>query len=279
MNPARIIRNVDTYRLLGECLVNDKEMLLAAENYSKGLAIYEPALQNKTIKRDKKAGILYSDVADLEYFITGDLKTAYEYYNQSVANLNDNGSVRYKMGYIQYSFEDYQTALNQFSLAFSDYPDDKNLMYAMGNALFHRGDYAAAQGYYSRIIQNLNSIRPQFGNLLPQTSYTDGVYVEQYMKASNNLGVSLYQLALLKGDSKKSISALTTLTESLRAYDALTRNPDTMVRLPGSNLAELNIKYITHPNAQFKPGIYGSIDNVLENQQPIESIDSNNIVD
>ena len=58
--------------------------------------------------------------------------------------------------------------------------------------------------------------------------------------------------------------------DSIRYYDAMTRNQQTMVRLPGSNLAEMNLKYATHPFADFEPEIYTEIPRVLNGEKGLE---------
>jgi len=60
------------------------------------------------------------------------------------------------------------------------------------------------------------------------------------------------------------------LSESLRAWDALTRNQETMIRLEGSNLAAQNIKYLTSPVSTFEPAIYSAIPRVLHGEKMLE---------
>ena len=49
----------------------------------------------------------------------------------------------------------------------------------------------------------------------------------------------------------------------MRAWDALTRNQETLERMSGSNLAEQNIQYITHVVPEFEPSIYTEISKTL----------------
>ena len=79
----------------------------------------------------------------------------------------------------------------------------------------------------------------------------------------------MYRLAKKTGDSSKNAEAIVQFSESLKAWDALTRNPETMVRLEGTNLAEQNIKYITHPISEFEPAIYTSIPKTLLDNEGI----------
>ena len=87
--------------------------------------------------------------------------------------------------------------------------------------------------------------------------------VELYLKASNNLGVTLSHLALQTGNSALQAQAVSHFAESVRAWDALTRNQKTMVRLEGSNLAAQNIKYVSYSDPVYEPAIYAAIPSVL----------------
>ncbi len=66
--------------------------------------------------------------------------------------------------------------------------------------------------------------------------------------------------------------AIVRLSDSIRAWDILTRNQTTMVRMDESqeNLAARNIKYITHPIPDFEPGIFTNIDMTLEDEKILE---------
>ena len=87
------------------------------------------------------------------------------------------------------------------------------------------------------------------------------------MYAANNYGVTLYKLAKRTGNSSLNAQAIVQFSQSVRAWDALTRNQETMVRLPGSNLAEQNIKYITNRIPNFEPSIYIDIKKTLNDKE------------
>ena len=88
-----------------------------------------------------------------------------------------------------------------------------------------------------------------------------------YLKASNNLGVTLYRLARRTGDSSLNAQAMVNFQESMRAWDALTRNQTTMVRLGGSNLAEQNMKFVSHPLPEYEPAIYTALPRTLSGEK------------
>lgn len=89
------------------------------------------------------------------------------------------------------------------------------------------------------------------------------------MKGMNNLGVTLYRLAKRTGSSMYNAKAMVSFQESLRAWDTLTRNQETMLRLPGGNLAEQNLKYISHPLPEYEPAIYTELPKTLYDEEEL----------
>ena len=144
---------------------------------------------------------------------------------------------------------------------------DKNLMQAMANTLSLRGDDYAAQGYYEQLLLKLDDEIAEKGIVFPQTNATDYDLVNTYLSASNNYGVTLYKLAKRTGNSNLNAQAIVHFSQSVRAWDSLTRNQQTMVRLEGSNLAEQNIKYITNRVPEFEPAIYLDIKKTITDKE------------
>jgi hypothetical protein len=136
-------------------------------------------------------------------------------------------------------------------------------MLSLGNTLSFRNDNFAAESYYGRLLETLNLEMAKRGILLPQIRDDHHEIVDLYMRATNNLGVALHRIARQRGDSARNGEAIMNLSESIRAYDALTRNPQSMIRLEGGNLAQQNISYITHPVSGYSPEIYTEIPRVL----------------
>lgn len=258
-----LYKNIDSYRLLGEIYTDEKEYLKALETFTNGITLYTNSKEGSGLKGTSQVGNLYADLGDIEYFISGDYDSALQNYKDAVDIDYDNGKLRYKIGYIQYSKENYSDAIGSFMKASEDYSDDPNLLLAMGNSLSLRNDNFASQGYYERLLEQINSYREQHGVLFPQTRSNEAKIVDDYLKASNNLGVTFYRLAQRTGSSAMNAKAMVNFQESLRAWDAVTRNQQTMVRLGGSNLAEQNLKYVTHPVPDFEPAIYTDISKTL----------------
>lgn len=268
--PKRIQKNIDCFRLLGEIYTNQQQYLLAEETYGKGIILFEEEQKNSFLKSTPEIGKLYANLGDLDYFISGNIDNALLNFNKAISNGYDNASVNYKIGYIHYASKNYEQALNSFIKSSQEKSEDKNLLYSLGNVLALRNDDYSAQGYYERLIDKLDLERARAGILMPQIQNSDGELVDLYMKTSNNLGVVLNRLAKRTGDSSLNAQAMVNLSESLRAWDSLTRNQTTMVRLEGSNLAAQNLKYISHPYSNFEPAIYVSIPRVLVGEHILE---------
>ena len=262
-----VYNQIDTYRLLGEEYIRDKEYLKAQEVFTQGIVHYTSAHDLSGLKGTENIGKLYTDMGDINYFITGDLDSALQNYKDSIELSHDTPHIRYKIGYIQYGKRNYAEALGSFMKSNEIYSKDMNLLLAMGNTLSLRNDNFAAQGYYNQLIDCLDTERIQKGFLSPQTRSDDAEIVDMYLKASNNAGVTMYKLAKRTGNSNLNAKAIVQFQQSMRAWDYLTRNQKTMVRLNGSNLAEQNIRYVTHPVPNFEPAIYTDISRTLSDEK------------
>ena len=262
---ARVLNHINAYRLLGDIGMEDEEYIEAEEFYRKGISLFEEE-KAAGLQGNKNVGKIYASLGDLCYFITGDFDEALKSYKVSVDTDNDTASIRYKMGYIYYTQKEYTEAVDAFIKTVEEKPNDTHALLALGNTLSIRGDNYAAQGYYERLMVLLENQRVRYNIMLPQVNEVHGDIVNVYLMASNNLGVTQYRLAQQIGDSSLNGEALANFTASLRAWDALTRNPETMVRLPGSNLAERNIAYMTAPLSEYEPAIYMEIPVMLEGE-------------
>ena len=269
-NKKDTYRFINAYRLLGEQYCSEQEYILAEEQYNQGIALFEHEQEASGFDSDENVGRLYADLADLDYFISGQMDSALANYINAVNCKNDTASVRYRIGYIQYTKQNYESALGSFIRASETESENTHVLLALANTLSLRGDNYAAQGYYEHLLNILDQEREIHGVLLPQVRDDQADLVETYMKAANNLGVILSRLAAATGSSSLNARAMVNLQESMRAWDALTRNQETMVRLEGSNLAEQNFKYITHPLSTYNPEIYTDIPRLLTGEKGIE---------
>jgi len=263
-NFTRILNNIDTYRREGEIYTEKQEYLTAEEKISQGINLFENEHSINQLESNKDVGKLYSDLADINYFISDNLSVALENYKNAIENKYDTSSIRYKIGYIQYANKNYKDALGSFIKASNSEPENRNLLMAMGNVLAIRNDDYASSGYYEQLIDVLDKTISHEAIILPQVNANQADLVDIYMKASNNLGVVQNRLAERTGNSLLRAQAMIQFSESQRAWDALTRNQDTMVRLDGSNLAAQNSKYMNMSSSIYEPSIYTDIPSVLE---------------
>ncbi len=263
MKKRDLYKYIDAYRLLGEHYIGTTDYLQAQEQFAEGISLYTTERDNAGFEGTPAIGKLYEDMGNIKYTISGDYDDALMNYKYSVELENDTPSIRYRIGYIQYKKSNYVEALGAFMKAGDGNVKERNLMLAMANTLSMRGDEYAAQGYYNQLINELEENIAEQGLVFPQMNVKDYDIVNTYLYASNNYGVTLYKLAKRTGNSALNARAMVQFSQSVRAWDALTRNQETMVRLEGSNLAEQNIKYITHPVPEFEPAIYTEIAKTL----------------
>ena len=263
-----IYKYIDSYRLLGENYLLTNEYLQAQEQFTQGITLYTTEKENAGFEGNEQIGLLYADLGNINYTVAGDYETAAKNYKNAVALGYDNSKIRYRLGYISYSSKNYLEALGSFMKAGEGVKKERNLLLAMANTLSLRNDDYAAEGYYEQLISELdNEIVEKGGTVFPQTDSAGYDLVTTYLYAANNYGVTLYRLAKRTGDSQKNAQAIVQFQQSLRAWDSLTRDQKTLVRLDGSNLAQENIKYITHPVTEFEPAIYLEIPkNFTENE-------------
>lgn len=266
MKSPRLLRYINSFRYLGELYAFDKEYIRAQEFYAKGIDLYEKAVQTDGLQPTEDIGILYADMADVYYFESGDMSEALRNYMLSVENKNDTPSIRYRIGYISYNNEEYDNALVSFINAVEKNPLDTHVLLALGNTLAKKGDNFAALGYYRRLVAFLDKERTRHEILFPQVREDQYELVDMYCKATNNSGVVLYRLAKQTGQSTYIAEAQVNLSDSIRAYDALTRNMDTFMRIEGSNLAAENSKYMSQLMPQFDPEIYTDIPMILSDE-------------
>lgn len=265
-NHKRIQKHIDTNRILGEISYKKEDYLKAESYFIDGLELFESETVKSGLKSNSNVGKMYEDLANIDYFISGDKEAALNNYKKATQNFNDTPSINYRIGYLHYSNNDYSDALNAFAKTIDENPSDKNALLALGNTLMQRNSISSAAGYYEKLIEALNVERNRADILYPQVNAEDASLVEQYMKVANNLGVSFVKRSEQTGNSSYIAKAMANFEESIRAFDALTRNQQTMIRLGGSNLAAFNQRYLTYPDSTYESAIYTSISPVLEKE-------------
>lgn len=270
----RITCRIDAQKRYADILINNREFFPAEEQLVKGAGIYEDAFARRLLSRSPEFGRLYAGLGDLEYFTkAGNMERALQYYLRSEQHGWAPPEMRYRMGSAYYHLGEWRDALERFFTASAELPLNRRLLYALGNASYQRGDYFAAQGYYNRLLDILEMERSRLPLLLPNDEPEFIELAERLMIARNNMGAAYEILAEQTGDNRYRSRALALYSESARAWDTLTRNPQTMIRSlpapgifgPGVNLPYLNSRNALYPQPGYEPQIFLPIDkDVLE---------------
>ncbi|MDR0688865.1 MAG: tetratricopeptide repeat protein [Spirochaetaceae bacterium] len=264
----RVGYRIDALRRYAETLINAREFFPAEEQLTEGINLYEDGISRRLFSPSPELGRLYAVLGDLEYFVKdGNMEAAIEYYRRSERNGWAPPEMQYRMGSAYYRLRQWEPALERFFTASVEMPLNRRLLYALGNASYMRGDYHTAQGYYSRLLDTLDNERAHFPLLTPHDQSEHMELAERLMVARNNLGVTMEALAEQTGNNGYRSRALGLYAESARAWDAITRNPETMVRTgaadlstPGVNLAYLNSRNALNPVPDYEFQIYPHID-------------------
>jgi tetratricopeptide (TPR) repeat protein len=257
---------IDAERRYAQVLTNAREFFPAEEHLIKGIGVYEDALSRRLLTGDPEYGRLYADLGDIEYFTKSrDMDRALDYYRRAEQNGWAPPEIQYRMGSAYYHLGRWENALERFFTASSELPLNRRLLHALGNVSYLRGNYFAAQGYYRRLLDLLETERARFPLLSPNERPDHMELAERLMIARNNMAVVLEALSDRSGDPRYRAEAMAFYSESARAWDALTRNPDTMSRSGGTNLGFLNSRNILYPRDGYEPRLFNQIDkDVLE---------------
>jgi tetratricopeptide (TPR) repeat protein len=276
---------LDAERRYAETLIANKEFFAAEERLQKGIELYEDALFHNFIQPDPQAARLYANMGDLEYFTKdGDMDMALRYYARAEQNGWSPPEMQYRMGSAHYHLQEWAQAQERFTAAADMTPYNRRILNALGNVAYIRGDYFTAQAYYSRLLAMLNADKNRFAVLSPQTRPDHFTLAERLMTAENNMGVTLETLTTRTGDPEYKRRALDHYINSSRAWDSLTRDPQTLIRAgmtdlasPGVNLASLNSRNAFSPEADYEPQIYVEIDKDMQEPSLWETLAPQNI--
>jgi len=265
----RRIQRVDTHYRYANLLVNNREFFPAERELVRGIELYEDFLNRNLISASPQLGRLYAAKGDLEYFVkTGDMNAALSDYRRAERYGYSPPEIQYRMGAANYQLENWGSALEYLFKASAELPLNYKLLHALGNTTYKRGDYFAAQGYFDRLLDILESQRARFPVLLPNDRPEFLELGERLMMARNNAGVVYEALADTTGNRDYRSRALSLYAESARAWDSITRNPESMARMrladtpsaPGVNLGFLNVNNAIRPASGYNPEIFIRID-------------------
>jgi hypothetical protein len=130
----------------------------------------------------------------------------------------------------------------------------------MGNVSFKRGDYFAAQGYYSRLLDRLESRRARLPILLPNDRPEYLELAERLMMAQNNAGAAYEMLSAQTGNQNYRNTAMALYSRSELSWDSRTRDPRSMIRSGSTPLPFINTRNMLRPQTGYEPQIFIRID-------------------
>jgi len=269
----RVKYHIDAIQRYADVLINDREFMPAEEQLIKGINLYEDAVERRLIPRSAQYGKLYAGLGDLEYFTKNDdMEAALRYYRRAEQNGWAPPEMQYRMGSAYYQLEDWKNAMEYLFAASSKLPLNRRVLYALGNTALKRGNYFAAHGYYSRLLDTLESQRSRLPVLLPNDRPEFLELAERLMMARNNAGVACEMLADQTGNRSYLTRAISYYSESSRAWDSLTRDPRTMVRSGSIPLPFLNTRNVLRPQTGYEPQIFIRIDREALENSPWEDL-------
>ncbi|MCL2070079.1 MAG: tetratricopeptide repeat protein [Treponema sp.] len=268
-NPRRLRYNIDTHRRYAELLIGRREFFPAEENLIKAINLYQDGLRRRLLTRSPEFGRLYAELGDLEFFVKeGNLQNALDYYWLAELNEWAPPEIQYRMGAVHYQLRQWGPAQDRLIEASREMPLNRRVLHALGNVSFMRGNYFAAQGYYDRLLTILEDDRSRLPPIEPTDSAPELDLAERMMVVQNNLGVTLEALTDRTGDNRYRSRVQALYSDSARAWDILTRNPESFIRMrpapdlfaPGINPAYLNIQNNLYPVRGFEPHFFLRID-------------------
>jgi tetratricopeptide (TPR) repeat protein len=269
----RGVYHIEALKRDAEILTEQREYFRAEERLVEAIGLYENALDRRLLAPAAQFGQLYAAMGDLEYFTkSGDMEMTLSYYLEAEKNGYAPPEMLYRMGAAHYQREEWAPALERFFTASLGLPLNRRLLLALGNTCYQRGDFYAAQGYYNRLLDLLEAERSRLPVLLPNDRPEYIELAERLMIGRNNLGATLESLARHGGSPRYLAQAGGFYAQALQAWDALTRNPQSMIRLgagdlsnPGASLPYLNSRNILYPQTGYEPQLFVHIDrDVLE---------------
>ena len=271
----RLNYRIDTIQRYADALINNKEFFPAEEQLVKGINVYEDAVSRRLISRSPKFGRLYAVMGDLEYFTkTGDMEATLRFYHRSEQDGWAPPEMQYRMGAAYYQLQDWRNALEYLFAASKSLPLNRRILFALGNTALKRGDYFAANGYYNRLLDILESQRSRLPILLPNDRPEYLELAERLLMAQNNAGAASEMLAAQTGNRSYHTRALAFYAEANRAWDARTRDPRSMIRSGSTPLPFLNSRNILYPQPGYEPQIFIRIDREAQETSPWEELAS-----
>jgi len=257
----RLRYRIEAYQRYADVLINDGDFMEAERQLLRGIYLYDYGIRRWSLTPSSMYGRLFAGLGDLEYFVKiGDMEAALNFYRTAERHGWAPPEMLFRMGVAYYNLENWGNALEYFFVASSELPLNHRVLFALGNSALKRGDFFAAQGFYSRLLNVLEGQRTRLPILLPNDRPEYIELVERLMMARNNAGVASEMLFVQTGDLSHRRRAMALYSEAQRAWDARPRDPATMIRSGSVPLPHLNMRNALYPQPGFEPQIFIRID-------------------
>lgn len=237
--------NLDYLPEFGKVYSNKGDLYYYYEHYSK--AIDPDDLE-----------LLISDDNQKEDYTDYFLDIALENYMAAEKNHYSVPELEYKIGYIEYSKNEFEEAFKGFYSLRSIYNNNPNFVFSLGNTLYNKRDYYGAQGYYKYLIELLKQKENEFIQIRPDENPTQYNLINNMLIAHNNLGVIYAKLSELTREPDKEIQAKVHFLQSSQYADQILRNPETLKRGLTQSYGYLNTQEILK-DTQTKEYLYYNI--------------------
>lgn len=256
---------VDTITRIGENDYDAEQYLEAQERFGEAIAVYEEGVRRRALGPDPKYARAYAHYGDILYYVGREYDDALRYFNRAEENGYDDPNQDYKQGFVLYRDDQLESALSEFREAAQDPSASTNaLLWATGNTYYRRGNYFAAQAYYLELLERVRHQRDSIRTLLVDEDPAHQSVVMYLIRLNNNLGVTLNKLSAATGDPDLYAQGLIYLTESIEYSENYRRDPETLTRSSGVNLAYLNQRGILYPTPDYSLQIYTELPEDLD---------------
>lgn len=250
---------IDSHNRLGQNYYRENEIISALDEYNTALDLYDQAVTRRLVTPAPVYGQIYSNLGDVYYYKRSEYDTALDFFNKAAELGYQPKENTYKQGYIYYVKQDFLPALEKFYDSEESFEENRNVIFALANTLYQRKSLGLAYGYYLQLEKLLEQEINTIAVLLPSEREDHYALLENMMKVENNIGVTLYNLYLRDGDSKKIGLSQNYLTRATLYMDQLLRDPETLEASDEYQLSQINIRNFLYPIGGYEMQIYNHI--------------------
>jgi hypothetical protein len=257
---------IDTHTRIGENQYAVGAYLDAQESFTEAITLFEEGLRRRVLEPTPVYARAYSRLGDIFYYVGREFRQALAQFDSAEQYGYDTPDQDYRQGFVHYRLGELEDALDEFREAEADPAALTNaLLWALANTHHRRENYFAAQAFYGELLDRVEFQRDRIRTLLLDEDPTHRSVIEYLYKGYNNLGVALYRLSQQNPtDAQFYSDGLVALTRSTELAENYQRDPDTLARTEGVDLAFLNQREALFPTPQFEMQIYNDIPEDLD---------------